>query len=120
MSSISRISQRTRGLSPENLCIFEIGRRKVVIQSQQTSLRRTLSDSISSTLLVISFTLNMTSSRGGSGTGGSSSSQPPSSFVIRSIYSHQIPIQSTTNPTKVIKKYGLFQFEEDDTIEVKI
>jgi hypothetical protein len=35
--------------------------------------------------------------------------------VIGSIYSHQIPIQSTTNPSKVIKKYGIFQFEEDAT-----
>jgi hypothetical protein len=33
--------------------------------------------------------------------------------VIGSLYSHHIPIQSTTNPTKVIKKYGIFQFEED-------
>jgi hypothetical protein len=35
--------------------------------------------------------------------------------VIGSLYSHHIPIKSTTNPTKVIKKYGLFQFEEDET-----
>jgi hypothetical protein len=35
--------------------------------------------------------------------------------MIGSLYSHQVPFQSTTNPTKVIKKYGLFQFEEDDT-----
>jgi hypothetical protein len=100
MSSSSRISRRTRGLSPENFPISEIGRRKVVIQSQQTSLRRTLSDSASSTLPVISFTLNMTSSGSGSGTRGSSSSQPSTSSVIGSIYSHQIPIQSTTNPDK--------------------
>jgi hypothetical protein len=57
----------------------------------------------------------MTSSRSGSGTKGSSSLQPSSSFVIGSIYIHQVPIQSTTNPAKVIKKYGLFQFEEDAT-----
>jgi hypothetical protein len=31
------------------------------------------------------------------------------------MYSHQILVQSTTNLTKVIKKYGLFQFEEDAT-----
>jgi hypothetical protein len=49
------------------------------------------------------------------GTRGASSSQPSTSSVIGSLYSHQVPIQSTTNPTKVIKKYGLFQFEEDDT-----
>jgi hypothetical protein len=57
----------------------------------------------------------MTSAGSGSGTGGPSSSQPSASSVIGSIYSHQVPIQSTTNPTKVIKKYGLFQFEEDAT-----
>ena len=57
----------------------------------------------------------MTSSGSGSGTGGSSSSQPSASYVIGSIYSDQIPIQSTTNPTNIIKKYGLFQLEEDAT-----
>jgi hypothetical protein len=35
--------------------------------------------------------------------------------VIVILYSHHIPVQYTTNPTKVIKKYGLFQFEEDVT-----
>jgi hypothetical protein len=35
--------------------------------------------------------------------------------MIGSLYSHQVPVQSTTNPAKVIKKYGLFQFEEDAT-----
>jgi hypothetical protein len=29
------------------------------------------------------------------------------------MYSHFNPVQSTTNPAKVIKQYGLFQFEED-------
>jgi hypothetical protein len=57
----------------------------------------------------------MTSACSGSGTKGPSSSQPSSSSVIGSIYSNQILIQSTTNPAKVIKKYGLFQFEEDAT-----
>jgi hypothetical protein len=33
--------------------------------------------------------------------------------VVGSLYYHHIPVQSTTNPTKFIKKYGLFQFEED-------
>jgi hypothetical protein len=51
----------------------------------------------------------------GTGTGGSSSSQPFASSIIGSIYSHQVPIRSTTNPAKVIKKYGLFKFEEDAT-----
>jgi len=49
----------------------------------------------------------------GSGTGGSSSSQPSSSSLNGNIYSHQVHIHSTTNLAKVIKKYGLFQFEED-------
>jgi hypothetical protein len=57
----------------------------------------------------------MTFAGSGSGTGGASSSQPSASSVIGSIYSHQVPIQSVTNPTKVIKKYGLFQFKEDAT-----
>jgi hypothetical protein len=29
------------------------------------------------------------------------------------MYSHFNHVQSTTNPAKVIKQYGLFQFEED-------
>jgi hypothetical protein len=57
----------------------------------------------------------MASSGGSGGTGGASSSQSSASSVIGSLYSHQVPVQSTTNPTKVIKKYGLFQFEEDAT-----
>ena len=54
-------------------------------------------------------------SGGSSGTRGASSSHPSTSLVIDSLYSHQIPFQSTTIPTKVIKKYGLFQFQEDTT-----
>jgi hypothetical protein len=57
----------------------------------------------------------MPSSVGSGGTGSAPSSQSSSSSVIGSLYSHRIPFQSTTNPTKVIKKYGLFQFEEDTT-----
>ena len=34
---------------------------------------------------------------------------------VGSLYSHQVPVQSTTNPAKVIKKYGIFHFEEDAT-----
>jgi hypothetical protein len=49
------------------------------------------------------------------GTRGASTSSPSASSVIGSFYSHQIPVQSTTNHAKVIKKYGLFQFEEDAT-----
>jgi hypothetical protein len=115
MSSNSRISRRRRGLSPEVTPISEIGRRKFVLQTQQSALRRTLSYSSSSSSSPIPITFNMMSSSSGSGTRGSSSSQPSTSSLIGSIYSHQIPIQSTTNPAKVIKKYGLFQFEEDAT-----
>jgi hypothetical protein len=35
--------------------------------------------------------------------------------VIGILYNHQVPVQSNTNPAKVIKKYGLFQFEKDAT-----
>jgi hypothetical protein len=41
--------------------------------------------------------------------------QSSSSLVISSLYSHHIPVQSMKNPTKVIKRYGIFQFEEDAT-----
>jgi hypothetical protein len=57
----------------------------------------------------------MTSVGGSGGTGGASSYQPSSSSVIGILYSHQVLVQSTTNPTKVIKKYEIFQFEEDAT-----
>jgi hypothetical protein len=52
---------------------------------------------------------------GSGGTRGASSYRYPSSSVIGILYSHQFLVQSTTNPTKVIKKYGLFQFQEYDT-----
>jgi hypothetical protein len=57
----------------------------------------------------------MASSGGSSCTRSSSSSQSSALSVIGILYSHHVPIQSTTNPTKVIKKYGIFQFEEDTT-----
>jgi hypothetical protein len=82
---------------------------------QQSALGKTLSDSTSSPLSPTTITFNMTSAGSGSGTRGASSSQPFASSIIGSIYSHQVPIQSTTNMAKVIKKYGLFQFEEDAT-----
>jgi hypothetical protein len=115
MSSNPHISQRRRGLSLEATPIFEIGRRKIILSTQESSLRGTLSNSSSSPLSPIPITFNMTSAGSSSGTRGDSSSQPSASLVIGSIYSHQIPIQSTTNPAKVINKYGLFQFEEDAT-----
>jgi hypothetical protein len=57
----------------------------------------------------------MASSGGSGGTGSAPYSQYSSSVVIGSLYIHHIPVQSTTNTTKVIKKYCLFQFEEDTT-----
>jgi hypothetical protein len=83
--------------------------------SPQSTLRRTLSDSTSSSFSPLPIVYKMASSGGSGGTGGVSSSHPSASLVIGSLYSHQIPFQSTTNPDKVIKKYGLFQFEEDAT-----
>jgi hypothetical protein len=74
-----------------------------------------LSDSTSSSFSPLPIIHKMASSGGSGGTGGASSSQPSASSVIGSLYSHQVPVQSTTNPAKVIKKYGLFQFEEDAT-----
>jgi hypothetical protein len=115
MSFNPLISRRRRGLSLEATPIFEIGRRKIVLSSQQSALRRTLYYSTSSSPSPIPITFNMTYAGSGSGTGDPSSSQPSASSVIGSIYSHQVPIQSTINPAKIIKKYGLFQFEEGAT-----
>jgi hypothetical protein len=112
ISSNPRTSRRRRGLSPEATPIFEIGRRKVILLTQESALRRTLSYFDSSHLSPIPITFNMTYAGSGSGVEGASSSQPSASSVIGSIYSHQIPIKSTTNPLKVINKYGLFEFEE--------
>jgi hypothetical protein len=53
------------------------------------------------------------------GSGSASSSQSSASSMIGSLYSHHIHVQSTTNPTKVIKKYGIFQFEEDANVSFK-
>jgi hypothetical protein len=55
----------------------------------------------------------MAYSGGSGGTGSAPSSQYSSSSVIGSLYNHHISVQYTTNPTKIIKKYGIFQFEED-------
>jgi hypothetical protein len=52
---------------------------------------------------------------GSGGIGGASSSQYSASSVIGSLYSDQVHVQFTTNHTNIIKKYGLFQFEEDAT-----
>jgi hypothetical protein len=92
MSFNSRISQRRRGLSPEVTPISEIGRRKIILPTQKSALRRTLYDFSSSYSSPIPITFNMTSSGSGSGTRDSSSYQPYASSIIGSIYSHQIPI----------------------------
>jgi hypothetical protein len=115
MSLDSCASRRRRDLSLEINPIVEIGRRNVVLTSQQSDLRRTLSDSSSLSFFPSPIIHRMASSGGSGGTGSASSSQYSSSSVIGSLYSHHIPIQSTTNPTKVIKEYGLFQFKEDAT-----
>jgi hypothetical protein len=112
MSLDPRISRRRRGLSPEINPIAEIRRKKIVLSAQQSTLRRTLSDSSSSSFSPLPIVQKMTSSGGSSGTRGASSSQPSASSMIGSLYSHQVPIQSSTNPAKFIKKYGFFQFEE--------
>jgi hypothetical protein len=115
MSLDPRISRRRRGLSPEINPITEIGRRSIVLLAKQSTLRRTLSNSVSLSFSPLPIIHMMASSGGFDGIGGASSYQPSASSVIGRLYSHQVPIQSTTNPTKVIKKYGLFQFEEDAT-----
>jgi hypothetical protein len=108
MSLNPRISRRRRGLSPEINHIVEIGRRNIVLSTKQSALRRTLSDSSSSYLSPLPIIHKMASSGGSGGTGGASSSQNSTSLVIENLYSHQVPVQSTTNTTKVINKYGLF------------
>jgi hypothetical protein len=115
MSLNPHIPRRRRGLSHEINPIIEIGRRNVVFSTQQGTLRRTLSNSSSSSFSPLPIIHKMASVGGSGGTRGSSSSQYLSSLVIGSLYIHQVPVQSTTNLTKVIKKYGLFQFEEDAT-----
>jgi hypothetical protein len=115
MSLDSCVSIRRRGLSPQINPIVEIGRRSVVLSTQQSDLRITLCDSSSSSFSPSPIIRKMTSSGGSGGTGSASSSQSSASSVIGSLYSHHIPIQSTRNPSKFIKKYGIFQFEEDTT-----
>jgi hypothetical protein len=115
MSLDSHASRRRRVLSPEINPIAEIGRRNMVLSVQQSALRRTLSDSPKSSFFPSYIIHKMAFSGGSGGTGSAPSSQYSSSLVIGSLYSHHIPVQSTTHPTKVIKKYGLFQFEEDAT-----
>jgi hypothetical protein len=115
MSLNPRISRRRRGLSSEITPIAEIGRRNVVLSTQQGTLRRTMFDSASSYFSPSPIIYKMASVGGSGGTGGASSSQPSPLLVIGSFYIHQILVQSTTNPTKVIKKYELFQFKGNAT-----
>jgi hypothetical protein len=86
-----------------------------LLSTQQSSLRRTLFDSFSSYFFPLPIIHKMESSGGSGGTGSASSSQSLASSVIGSLYNHHMPIQSTTNPIKFIKKYGFFQLEEDTT-----
>jgi hypothetical protein len=115
MSLDSRASRRRRGLSPEINPIVEIGRRDIVLSTQQSDLRRNFSDSSSSSFFPSPIIHKMASSGGSGGTVSAPYSHSSYSSLIGSLYSHHIPVQSTTNPTKVIKKYGIFQFEEDTT-----
>jgi hypothetical protein len=102
-------------LSLETTPIIEIGRRKVILLTQQGTIRRAFFDSASSLLSPSPIIFKMEYAGGSGGTRGASSSQPSTSSVIGSLYSHQVPAQSTTNPAKIINKYGLFLFEEDAT-----
>jgi hypothetical protein len=86
-----------------------------MLSAQKSAMRRTLSYSSSSFFSPLPIIHKMESSGGSGGTRGASSSESSFSSVIGILYSHQVPIQSIKNPTKVIKKYGLFQFEEDVT-----
>jgi hypothetical protein len=108
MSLDPHISRRRSGLSSEINSISKIGRRNVVLSSQQSALRRTLSYSSKSSFSPLPIIHRMESSGGYGGNGGVFSSQPSTSLVIGSLYSHQVPIKSTTNSAKVIKKYGIF------------
>jgi hypothetical protein len=118
MITQSRSSRRTKVQPPKFDPFFEIGRRKVVLESLQPRLRRSLSNyETKVTSLSILFPprkSTMNSSCGFDSTSGSTSSQASSASLIKIMYSHFNPIQSTTNPTKVTKKYDLFQFEEDE------
>jgi hypothetical protein len=115
MSSNPRISRRRIGFSLEATPIIEIGIKKAILSTQESTLRRTLYDSSISPFSPLPITPKMASIGGASGVGGDSSSQTLASSVIGILYSHRVPIQYATNPTKFIKKYRLFQFEEDDT-----
>jgi hypothetical protein len=108
MSLNHHISRRRIGLSPKITPIAEIGRRNIVLSTQQGTLTRNLSDSSSSSFSPLPVIHKMASMGGSGGTEGASSSQPSASSVIGSLYIHQVHVQSSTNPTKIINKYGIF------------
>jgi hypothetical protein len=112
MSSDPHFSRRRRGLSLEINPIAEIGRRSVVLSVQKGTLRRMFSDSTISSLSPLPIIHKMTSSGGSGGTGGASSSHNSTSSVIGILYSHQVPVQSTTNPAKVIKIKDSFSLKK--------
>jgi hypothetical protein len=85
MSLYSHAYRIRRCLSPEINPISEIGRRNVVLSTQQISLRRTLSDSSSSSFFPSSIIHRMKSSGGYGGTGSAPYSQSSSSLVIGSL-----------------------------------
>jgi hypothetical protein len=111
MSLDPRVSRRRRGLSPGINPIAEIGRMNVVLSTNQSALRRTLSDSSSSSFSPLPIIHKMEFSGGSGGTICASSSQSSAPSVIGSLYSHQVPIQSTKNPTTVVKSMVFFSLK---------
>jgi hypothetical protein len=106
-------SSRRRGLSPAFNPLFEVGIRKIVLESLQPKHRRSLSNSSSSSISLNPIFFKMTSSSSSYATSSITSSQISSSSMIGSFNSHHILVQSMTNPAIVIKKFGLLKFEED-------
>jgi hypothetical protein len=117
MSTQYCLSGKSRGQPPKFDPLFEIGRKKEVLENLQPRIRRYFSDSSSEvTSISISFPPKqptMNSSCGFVGISGSSSSGPSTFSLIESMYSHYNPVVSTTNPAKVIKQYDLLKFVED-------
>jgi hypothetical protein len=112
MSLEPHISRRRRGLSLEINPIAEIGRRNIVLSTQQSTLRISLSDSSNSSFSPIPIVHKMAFNGGSGGIGGASSSQTSASSVIGRLYSHQFHVQSTINLTKFIKSMGFFSLKK--------
>ena len=85
------------------------------MSTQQVTPRRNFSDSGSSPFSPIPIIYNMASAGGSGDTIGASLSQPSASSVIGSLYIHRVPVLSTTNPAKIIKKCGFFKFKKNAT-----